>query len=105
MIFIALKLDDEKILKDKEIDLEDAYRVITKAYESKGAFLLGEDQNVKCYTREKDSDDFQYLWMVNLALDKIDWFKKYIAYWRYVETDDDGNIEYEEDLIPDVEIR
>ncbi len=104
MIFIALKLDDKRIIKDKKIDLEDAYKIIIKAYKSKDAYLFKEENDIKYFTREKDSDDFQYLWMVSLALDKINWFKKYVTYWRYVETGDDRNIEYEEDLIPNVEI-
>lgn len=99
MLFVMLRLNDEKIISDNEIDVEDAYKVITDAYKSKGAYLFTEKDGIKYYTIEKSEDDFQYLWMVNLALDKVDWFKKYIAYWRYVETDDDGEIEYEEDLI------
>lgn len=80
MLLFAIQLDEERIKRDVSL------------YEIK--------DGIRYYTRNIDDNDYQYLWMVNMAFDKCDWFKKYVKVWRYIDIED-GLIIEEEDLLED----
>lgn len=98
MLLFAIQLDEEQIVKDGVINLEGAYRSIELTFAQKDVSLYEIKDGVRYYTRNLDKHDFAYLWMVNLFFDKVDWFKKYIKVWRFID-EEDGVICEEEDLL------
>lgn len=99
MLFFLIELDEERILKDKKINLEKAYYCIDSTFAQRDVTLYKQVGTKKYYSRNIDKHDFEYLWMVNRPLKKEDWFQYYIKTWRFIITDDDtGEILEEEDL-------
>lgn len=99
MLFFLIELDEERILKDKKINLEKAYHCIDATFGQDDVTLYKQAGTKKYYTRNIDKHDFEYLWMVNRPFKKVDWFQYYIKTWRFIITDDDtGEILEEEDL-------
>ena len=98
MLFFAIQLDEERIEKDGNINLSAAYRSIDLTFAQKDVSLYEIKDGIRYYTRNIDKHDFAYLWMVNLFMEKVDWFKKYIKVWRFID-EEDGVIYEEEDLL------
>lgn len=106
MLLFLIELDEEKIVKDGEISVSAAYKSIDATFAQKDVSLYSIENNVKVYTRQIDYHDFEYLWMVNLAFEEVDWFRKYIKTWRFLDVDEEtGEIFEEEDLIEEWEIQ
>ncbi|MCM1047141.1 MAG: hypothetical protein NC433_01790 [Clostridiales bacterium] len=102
MLFFAIELDEERILKDNVINLAAAYRTIENTFAQGDVYLYEIKDGIRYYTRNIDKHDFVELWMVNMAFDKCDWFKKYVTTWRFIDIED-GVILEEEDLLEDEE--
>lgn len=99
MLFFAVELDDERILKDGIINLEAAYKTIENTFAQKQVTLSHKEGNVRFYTRDIDDHDLECLFMVNSPFRKESWFQYYVKTWRFIEIDDDTNeIEADEDL-------
>lgn len=62
MLFFMIELDEERVLKDDLIDLEAAYECIDKTFLQKDVCLHKVQNNIRCYTRNIDIHDFEYLW-------------------------------------------
>ena len=77
-----------KTLDDAVMNLG-IYRKVNRNYGDK-AFILN----------AIDKHDYEYLWMMNLLLEKSDWFKDNVKIWRYID-EEDGFIFEEEDLLED----
>ena len=100
MLFFAVELDDERILKDGIINLDAAYKTIENTFAHRDVTLSHRDGNVRHYTRNIDKHDFEYLWMVNIPFKKESWFQYYVKTWKYIDIDDETNQLYtEEDLV------
>ena len=80
--------------------MEAAYKSIDKTFAQKEVCLYKIADGIRYYTRNIDNHDFEYLWMVNLAFENVEWFKKYIKVWRFINIED-GIILEEEDLLED----
>ncbi|MCM1047137.1 MAG: hypothetical protein NC433_01770 [Clostridiales bacterium] len=102
MLFFAIQFDEKRVLRDNKINLQAAYESLDMTFAQKDVTLYKIKDGVHYYTRNIDKHDFEYLWMVNLAFDDCDWFKKYIKVWRFINIED-GVIIDEEDLLEDDE--
>lgn len=100
MLIFAIQLDEERIRRDRIINFEGAYKTIDKTFAQGKVSLYKIEDGIHYYTRNIDDHDFEELWMVNLVFDKVDWFKKYVKVWRYIDIED-GLIIEEEDLLKD----
>ena len=100
MLLFAIQLDEEKINREGIINLEGAYKSIDLTFAQKDVTLYKIEDGIHYYTRDIDKHDFEYLWMVNFALEKSDWFKDNVKIWRYID-EEDGFIFEEEDLLED----
>lgn len=103
MLLFAIQFDEEKVVKDGEINLEAAYKNVNETFAQKDVSLYKIENGVHYYTRDIDKHDFEYLWMVNLAFEEVDWFNKYIKIWRFINIEDGITIN-EEDLIEEWDI-
>lgn len=101
MLLFAIQLDEDKIEREGIINLEGAYKSIDLTFAQKDVTLYKVEDGIHYYTRDIDKHDFEYLWMVNLVLEKSDWFKDNVKLWRYIDLDDDGSVYEEEDLLED----
>lgn len=100
MLLFAIQLDEERINKDDIIDLDAAYESIDETFAQGKVSLYKIENGIHYYTRDIDKHDFEELWMVNMVFDKVDWFKKYVKVWRFINIED-GVILEEEDLLED----
>lgn len=100
MLFFAIQLDEEKINREGIINLEGAYKSIDLTFAQKDVTLYKIEDGIHYYTRDIDKHDYEYLWMMNLLLEKSDWFKDNVKIWRYID-EEDGFIFEEEDLLED----
>lgn len=99
MLFFAVELDEEKIINDRIINLQAAYKTIEDTFAQKEVTLYKIEEGIHYYTRNIDKHDFEYLWMVNAPFKKESWFQYYIKTWKYIDMDDEtGEIYEEEDL-------
>ena len=106
MLMFAIGLDEEKIAEDKEINAEEAYKCIEDTFAKKEVFLYDTQNNIRFYTRNIDKHDFEYLWMVNLAFEEVDWFRKYVRVWKFLDIDEKNNkLIKEEDIIREWDIK
>lgn len=102
MLFFAIQLDEEKIIKDGIINLQVAYEIIEDTFLQREVTLYKIEDGIRYYTRNIDKHDFEYLWMVNAPFRKESWFQYYIKIWRYIDIDDETDEIYEEeDLFED----
>lgn len=100
MLFFAVELDDERIIRDGIINLDAAYKTIENTFAQEDVTLYHKDGNVRFYTRNIDDHDFECLFMVNSPFKKESWFQYYVKTWNFIDIDDDTNeIETEEDLL------
>lgn len=100
MLFFVIELDEERIKRDRIINLDAAYRTIEKTFAQKDVTLYGQRGTVRTYTRNIDKHDFEYLWMVNMPFKRDAWFGYYIKQWRFLIVDEDtGEIDTDEDLL------
>ena len=97
MLFFAIELDDEQIIKDGIINLNAAYQTIEDTFAQRDVTLYHKDGNIRFYTRNIDKHDFEYLWMVNAPFRKESWFQYYIKTWTYLDIDDETNEIYTEE--------
>ena len=88
MLFFAIELDEEQILKDGIINLNGAYECIEATFAQRDVTLHHREGNVRWYTRNIDKHDFEYLWMVNSPFKKESWFQYYIKVWHFYDIDD-----------------
>lgn len=98
MLFFAIQLDEEKIKREGIINLEGAYKSIDLTFAQKDVTLYKIEDGIHYYTRDIDKHDFEYLWMVNFAIERSDWFKDNVKIWRFLNIEDNEIIE-EEDLL------
>lgn len=106
MFLFAIELDEERIIKDDKIDLQAAYKCIDDTFAQKDVSLYQLNNKLRYYTRQIDYHDYEYLWMVNLAFEEVDWFRKYVKIWKYININEKTNeILNEEDLIEEWEIK
>ena len=99
MLFFIIELDEERIEKDKIINLEAAYKCIEDTFSQRDVTLHKIDGTLRYYTRNIDKHDFEYLWMVNSPFKKESWFQYYIKTWRFLDIDDEtGELYEDEDL-------
>lgn len=96
---IAIKLDENQILKDNIIDLDKANKLIDDAFKSEHCFVYKEQFGIKFWTRHEDSKDFSKLWEIQLGLKDLDWFKYYVSVWESIELDDNGVVLERADII------
>jgi virulence-associated protein VapD len=94
---IEIKLDEQKIKRELEYHLTDMYRAIDGAY-AKIGFKKQEINGGRVYTGDNITSDFCSMWQVNLALEKIDWFRDNVLSWQWYSNDnsDDGKFEVED---------
>lgn len=97
MLFFVIELDEDKIKKDRLIDLEKAYESIDKTFAQKDVTLYATNGATRFYTRDIDEHDFEYLWMVNSPFKKCSWFLYYVKTWRFLDIDDNDTKQIYED--------
>ena len=106
MLFFIIELDEERIERDGIVNLQGAYKCIEATFAQRNVTLYDQRGGVRIYTRNIDKHDFEYLWMVNSPLKKEPWFGYYVKQWRFLIVDDDtGEIETDENLLEEWEIR
>ncbi|MCM1047143.1 MAG: hypothetical protein NC433_01800 [Clostridiales bacterium] len=101
MLFFAIELDEERILKDGIINLAAAHKTIENTFAQRNVTLYHKEGTVRYYTRNIDDHDFEFLWMVNAPFRYESWFQYYVKQWRYIDIDDDTNEIYEEEDLMD----
>ena len=100
MLFFALELDEQRIKEDHIVNPDAAWQTIEETFAQRDVTFHHSEGNIRYYTRNIDKHDFEYLWMVNMAMEKEVWFRYYIKTWMYIDIDDDTNELYEdEDLL------
>lgn len=99
MLFFVIELDEERILKDKIINLEKAYECIEDTFAQRDVTLYKKEGSTRYYTRNIDKHDFEYLWMVNSPFRKEPWFQYYIKTWLFMDVDDETGEVFEEESL------
>ena len=99
MLFFVIELDEERIKRDKIINLDKAYECIDDTFSQRQVTLYKKEGSLRYYTRNIDKHDFEYLWMVNSPFKEEPWFQYYIKTWWFCGIDDEtGEIIEEESL-------
>ena len=88
MLFLAIQLDEEKIKREGIINIEGTYKSIDLTFAQKDVSLYKTEEGIHYYTRDIDKHDFEYLWMVNFAIERSDWFKDNVKIWRFLNVED-----------------
>lgn len=99
MLFFVIELDEERIKKDRIINLDAAYQCIDDTFAQRDVTLYKTEGTLRFYTRNIDKHDFEYLWMVNSPFKKVSWFQYYIKTWEFYDIDDDTGAVFEEESL------
>lgn len=106
MLFFVIELDEERIKKDGIINLEGAYKCIEDTFAQRDVTLYEKKGTIRCYSRNIDKHDFEYLWSVNSLFKKESWFCFYIKQWRFIDIDEKTNHVYtNEDVLKEWVVR
>lgn len=98
MLKLEIKLDDEKIVEERQYRLEDIYMAIDRVFEQYHLTKkIQPDGTIVFYGNGKTEDYGSFGRLITTLKDK-DWFINYVTKWMWYNSDDDNDFSTEDVL-------
>lgn len=89
MVRMIIRMNEEKILRENQYDIDDIYRVLHEVCEEEGLIEEEGEKNEIIYRGCGDDKDLARVFLATEGLDSADWFLDNCSYWHVVDDNED----------------